>query len=178
MRCSRHPFWSSVLVLVVSACTDDPQRAADVNSTSTPSYAATFAGPTLPSPLLSAVKAAVPDMVIREVERKERDGRVYYDVEGVRADGSEIELDLLQENGAFRVVEIQRDIAWADAPESARAAAADSPNAFEPVRVIESRQTDGSMVYELFAADSPQEPALEVRVVDGKAEVLTEESPH
>jgi hypothetical protein len=117
-------------------------------------------------------------MEIKEAERKEREGRVYYDVEGVKADGSEIELDLLGENGAFRVVEIQRDIEWAEAPESARAAAAASANSFEPVRVIESQQTDGSIVYELFAEGAPAKPALEVRVANGVAEVLKEEWPH
>jgi hypothetical protein len=124
------------------------------------------------------VHAAVPDLEIKEAERKERDGRVYYDVEGVKADGSEIELDLLGESGVYKVVEIQRDIRWAEAPENARAAAAAAPNAFEPVRVIESRQTDGSVIYELFAEGAPEKPAREVRVADGKAEVLKEEWPH
>ena len=117
-------------------------------------------------------------MEVKEFERKEREGRVYFDVEGVRADGSEIELDLLGENGAFKVVEIQRDIAWAQAPQSARAAAATASASFQPVRVIESRQTDGSVIYELFADGAPAKPALEVRVANGQAEVLKEEWPH
>ena len=50
--------------------------------------------------------------------------------------------------------------------------------AFEPVRVIESTQTDGSVIYELFAAGAPEKPSLEVRVTDGKAEVLKEEWMH
>lgn len=132
----------------------------------------------LPPELLSIVTNAVPGMQIEGAERKEREGRVYYDVEGKRPDGSEVELDLLQEGEGYKVVEVQRDIPWSEAPEAARAAAAESEKAFEPVRVIESTQTDGSVIYELFAEGKPEKPSLEVRVVDGKAEVLKEEWMH
>lgn len=132
----------------------------------------------LPPALRALVEREVPGMTIDEAERKEREGRVYYDVEGRRADGSEVELDVLQEGETFRVVEIQRDIAWNDAPEAARAAAAAKPGAFAPERVIESRQTDGSVIYELFAPGRKDEPAMEVRIRDGKAEVLGERWAH
>jgi hypothetical protein len=128
--------------------------------------------------LLSIVTNAVPGIQITGAERKEREGRVYYDVEGKRVDGAEVELDLLQEGSGYKIVEIQRDIAWTEAPEAARAAAATSGKTFEPVRVIESTQTDGSVIYELFAEGAPEKPSLEVRVVDGKAEVLKEEWMH
>lgn len=132
----------------------------------------------LPPELLSIVTNAVPGIQIEGAERKERDGRVYFDVEGKRVDGSEVELDLLQEGGGYKIVEIQRDIPWSEAPEPARIAAAGSENAFDPVRVIESTQTDGSVIYELFAEGFPEKPSLEVRVRDGKAEVLKEEWIH
>jgi hypothetical protein len=133
---------------------------------------------TLPPEVVSVVMNAVPGIQIEAAERKEREGRVYYDVEGKRPDGSEVELDLLQEGAAYKVVEIQRDIPWNEAPESARSAAAASGKAFEPVRVIESTQTDGSLIYELFAEGAPEKPSLEVRITDGKAEVLKEEWMH
>lgn len=132
----------------------------------------------LPPELVSVVKSAAPDMQIEGAERKEREDRVYYDVEGRRPDGSEIELDILQEGDTFKVVEIQRDISWSEAPQAARDAAAGAQKPFEPVRVIESKQTDGSVIYELFVAGAPEKPALEVRLVEGKAEVLKEEWPH
>jgi hypothetical protein len=180
MTALRTLFSAALLTVVVCACARDTQRASDAASPpgAEPTAAVNYAAPNLPPEVLTAVKAAVPDMTIREAERKERDGRVYYDVEGVKADGSEIELDLLGENGAFKVVEIQRDIAWADAPEVARTAAGASSKPFEPARVIESRQTDGSVIYELFTQGAPAKPALEVRVMDGKAEVLKDEWPH
>jgi hypothetical protein len=132
----------------------------------------------LPAALRALIERSVPGMRIEEAERKERAGRVYYDVEGRRADGSEVELDILQEGDGFRLVEIQRDIAWTGAPAAARAAAAAEPGAFEPARVIESTQTDGSVIYELFAPGRAGEPAMEVRMRGGRAEVLRERWAH
>jgi hypothetical protein len=132
----------------------------------------------LPPDLLTIVSNAVPGIKIEGAERKEREGRVYYDVEGQRADGTEVELDVLKEANGYSIVEIQRDMPWSEAPEFARSAAAAAENTFEPVRVIESRQTDGSVIYELFAEGKPEKPSLEVRVVGDKAEVLKEEWKH
>lgn len=123
----------------------------------------------LPPAVRDAVLARVPDMKIAEAERKERGGQVFYDVEGARADGSEVELDLIEEAGAWRVVEMQRDIAWADAPAPVRAVAGAAADAFTPARVIESTQNDGTIVYELFAPGKADEPAAEVNWKDGKA---------
>lgn len=132
----------------------------------------------LPPDLLTTIANAVPGIKVTGAERKERDGRVYYDVEGQRPDGTEVELDVLKEAIGYSIVEIQRDIPWSDAPEFVRSAAAASEKSFEPVRVIESRQTDGSVIYELFAEGKPEKPSLEVRAVGGKAEVLEEEWIH
>lgn len=128
----------------------------------------------VPPDVTAAVKAAMPTMKIVEAELKEREGRRYYDVEGTLPDGSEIELDLLQTPQGWEVVEIQRDIAWSTAPAPVIAAAGKA----RPVRVIESKQTDGSIVYELFAEGKPGAPSLEVMWKDGKAKVLTEAWPH
>lgn len=132
----------------------------------------------LPADVAAAVKAAMPQMKITEAELKARDGRRYYDVEGVLPDGSEIELDMLQTAAGWQVVEIQRDIAWASAPAQVHAAAQPAWKGPAPARVIESKQTDGSIVYELFAPGRPGTPALEVMLKDGKAEVLKEVWPH
>ncbi|HEY5808741.1 MAG TPA: hypothetical protein VIT67_12265 [Povalibacter sp.] len=172
---------SAGALAVLAGCSGEstPTEAPPKTSSTAPAVTSShISAAELPPDVASVVNSAVPGITIKEAERKEREGRVYYDVEGTRPDGSEVELDLLQENGQYRVVEIQRDIAWADAPESARAAAATSSRPFEPARVIESTQTDGSVIYELFSPDAPAKPALEVRVVDGSAEVLKEEWPH
>lgn len=123
----------------------------------------------LPAGVRAAVLTRVPDMTIAEAERKARGGMVFYDVEGTRGDGSAVELDLVEEAGGYRVVEMQRDIAWADAPPAVKAAAQAAPDAFTPARVIESVQEDGTTIYELFAPGRPGEPAAEVDWKDGKA---------
>lgn len=129
----------------------------------------------LDAKVAAVVETAAPGIAISGAEFKARDGRRYYDVEGRPPDGSEIELDLLETPAGWQVVEIQRDIDWAEAPPAVRAA---TPGAASPVRVIESRQTDGAVVYELFAAGQPREPAIEVMWKDGQARVLTERWPH
>ncbi|NIJ21852.1 hypothetical protein FHS95_003563 [Sphingomonas naasensis] len=128
--------------------------------------------------LVALIERSVPGMVIGDVERKEREGRIYLDVEGKRPDGSDVELDVLQEGANWRLVEIQRDIAWDHAPAAVTAAARAAPGAFVPERVIESTQTDGSVIYELFAPGHADEPMMEVRLRGGKAEVLDARSPH
>lgn len=132
----------------------------------------------LPSAVVALVKGTVPDITITEAQKKEREGRIYFDVEGTTPKG-EIELDVMQTGeGAYSVVEIQRDIAWADAPAEVRAAAAKAEKKVEPVRVIESKQTDGSVIYELFAAGVPKDPSLEIMVKNGQVSVLKEVWPH
>ncbi|WP_269716145.1 hypothetical protein [Caulobacter sp. NIBR2454] len=132
----------------------------------------------LPSAVTAIVKGTAPGITITQAQKKEREGRVYFDVEGTTPDG-EIELDVMQTgDGAFSVVEIQRDIAWANAPAEVRAAAAKSEKKVEPVRVIESKQTDGSVIYELFAAGAPKDPSLEIMVKNGQVSVLKEVWPH
>lgn len=132
----------------------------------------------IPEGARAVVLAAVPGMTIKEAQRKERDGRVYYDIEGNRPDGAEVELDVLEKSGAYEVVEIQRDINWDTAPASVRMATEISGKNIKPVRVIESAQPDGTVIYELFADGKPAKPSLEVRLKDGKTDVLTEEWPH
>lgn len=134
----------------------------------------------LPAGLAELVEATVPGMTIVEAERKEREGRIYYDVEGTRPDGSEVEIDVLQAaDGKLTAVEVQRDIDWAMAPAPVRAAAAAKKDAFAPERVIESRQVEsGATIYELFAPGRKDEPAMEVRWQNDKADVLGERWAH
>ncbi|MDE0003046.1 MAG: hypothetical protein OXQ29_10165 [Rhodospirillaceae bacterium] len=121
------------------------------------------------------VSAAVPGITIIGGELNASGNQ--YEVTGTLPNGDEIEVDMVQSNGAWTVDEIQRDIAWSTVPEPVRAAAGAAPDSFEPVRIIESTQAaDGSIVYELFRAmedGSPSRgPAMEVRWHDGSAEVM------
>lgn len=133
----------------------------------------------LPPAVLDAARAARAGFVPAEAERETRDGRHYYDVEG-HVDGYEIEFDIMQEGDSWRVVETQRDIAFAAAPAPVQAAATRHDAAFVPNRVIESVQADGLVIYELYgsAGADPRGRKLEVKWDGRSAEVLSQEWEH
>ena len=133
----------------------------------------------LPPSVWQAIATERDGFTIEEVLRKVRDGRTYYDVEGELADGSELEFDVLMgADGSAEIVEIQRDLGWADIPPEVRDTALVASNGEFPVRIIESVQTDGSVIYELFAEGQPADPAYEVRVHAGEVEALSERWIH
>lgn len=178
----KHALFAIAAATVLGACSPPQEDKADAAPVALPPGPETqisdVSPADLPPSLAALIQQTMPGMTVAEIERKEREGRVYYDVEGARPDGSEIELDIQQTGDRFEVVEIQRDVAFADMPQAVQTTARAATGAFAPERIIESRQTDGSVIYELFAAGQPAEPAMEVRVRDGKAEVLTERWPH
>src|SRR3712207_6112521 len=128
----------------------------------------------VPPEVLAVAKAEQPGFTPAEAEAETREGRRYFDVEGTLADGSEVEFDIMEEGGRWRVVETQRDIDFSAAPEPVRAAAAAHEAALAPSRVIESDQGDGVTIYELYAPEggNPQGRKVEVKLEGGKAEIL------
>lgn len=169
---------ATVLILSASliGCSADPTPSNGMLADGPATMVTPVAGDAVTPELRALVERTVPGMVIAEAERKERDGRVYFDVEGKRADGAEVEIDVLQDANGLRAVEIQRDIAWAAVPPAVSATARPP---FVPARVIESVQVDGGgTIYELFAPGRDDEPAMEVRWQDGRAETLTSRNPH
>ena len=125
----------------------------------------------VPKDVLAAAEAAQPGFTPAEAESETRDGRRYFDVGGKLADGSEIEFDIMEEGGSWRVVETQRDIRLEAAPEAVRKAA----GSFAAGRVIESRQADGLVIYELYDAEQRK---LEIKWDGSRAEALTREWAH
>lgn len=133
----------------------------------------------LPADVRALAEGAAEGFVVTEVLKKVRDGRTYYDVEGELPDGSEIEFDILMTDAGPEIVEIQRDLDWADVPEAVREAAEAAGPGAMPARVIESTQTDGVIIYELFAPGAPTDPAIEVSLSqEGEVSVLAERWPH
>ena len=164
-------------VMIVAACGPTEPEGPVANAAPATDITPTAAAD-IPEAVRSVVLAARPGMVIAEAERKEREGRRYYDVEGALA-GADIELDLLETPRGWEVVEIQRDLPWTAVPAGVRAAAEGARAGFIPVRIIESVQAaDGAVIYELFADGQPATPALEVRAAGGRIEVLKETWPH
>ena len=128
----------------------------------------------VPAEVLAAARAARPGFIPAEAEAETREGRRYFDVEGSLADGAEIEFDIMEENGVWRVVETQRDIAFAAAPAAVQSAARGHDLAIMPTRVIESVQADGLVIYEIYQG----ERKIEVKWDGRSAEVLAREWAH
>ena len=134
----------------------------------------------VPEDVSEMVTTAYPNFTIKEVLKKDRDGKTYFDVEGELTGGSEIEFDVLMTDAVPGIVEIQRDIRWVFTPQSARDLVdeANTEN-LEIVRVIESVQTaDNSIIYEIFVADHPTAPSFEVQIKDEVATLLAERAVH
>lgn len=134
----------------------------------------------VPREVTSVALGRVPDLKLASAESETRDGRRYFDIGGTTADGAEIELDIMEEGGRWRVVETQRDIAYSDAPEAIREAARRHDVSFAPTRVIESKQEDGLVIYELYGPVGSDRQGRKVEVKwDGReASVLTQEWVH
>ena len=133
----------------------------------------------VPQAVKDVVTAARGDFQMAEVLKKVRDGRVYYDVEGEVSGGVEIEFDVLMTEQGPKIVEIQRDLAWADVPLSARHVVDEAnKDTLEIVRIIESLQTDQSIIYEVFVAGQSDGPRFEVQAKDGQVKLLPERWKH
>lgn len=120
----------------------------------------------LPASVSAAILEQRPDFAAEEVQQKIRSGRTYYDVEGLASD-KEIEFDILMTDNGPVIVETQRDLTWSSVPEDVREIYARETGAAEPVRIIESIQTDGAIIYEMFVEGVPDDPSYEIRVTEG-----------
>ena len=100
-------------------------------------------------------------------------------MEGELPGDVEIEFDVLMTANGPKIVEIQRDIAWTTVPVAARSVvdAANTDN-LEIVRIIESVQTDQSIIYEVFVAGHKSDPRFEVQVKNGAPKLLPERWKH
>lgn len=177
MRPALFVFALATGVMALASC-GPAQEAAPADLGVPETTVTTIAVADIPAEVLGVVQSERPGMSVSGAELKEREGRRYFDVEGLHS-GMEIELDLLETPEGWQVVEIQRDIAWSDVPAVVSSEATAARAGFVPVRIIESAQASKDLViYELFADGQPDTPALEVRYADGKAERLKEAWPH
>jgi hypothetical protein len=133
----------------------------------------------VPEEVLTAARAARPDLSLSKAEHETRDGNEYYDVGGTLPDGSELELDVTRVDGVWTVVEIQRDIDADRVPEEVSAALAAHAPGWRADRIIESDQGNGMVIYEFFGPGDSAEPLkIEVKLENGSAEVLEDEWLH
>lgn len=184
--------WSMAMLaapLWMAACSSEPAPRAEANVAETEATQANRVVSSgkeevpladVPAEVLAVARTAQPGFTPEEAERETRDGRLYYDIEGRLPDGSEVEFDIMADGDGWRVVETQRDIAFGDVPEPARQAALARNPRLAPVRVIESVQTDGVIIYELYESAPGEDPERKTEVRwDGRAaSVLEQEWVH
>lgn len=168
-----------LLLSAVAACSGPSETPSD-SATVTTSGKRDVPVADVPAEVLAAANAERDGLTVREAEAETRDGRSYYDIGGTLSDGTEIEFDIVQEGGQWRVVETQRDIGLAETPRPVREALAGHDAAFAPTRIIESVQADGVVIYELYGAEGsdPQGRKVEVKWDGESAELLTQEWKH
>lgn len=166
------------LLLVVSCGSPDPGEGATGRKVETSGKEAADLSE-IPAEVLAAARSAKPDLEIVEAEHEVRDGREYYDVGGLLPDGSEMELDMTIVDGAWAVVEFQRDIDIGTVPSEVRTALQGAQPDWVPQRIIESEQADGIVIYEFFGVAADGEPIkVEVKWDDPVAAVLMDEWAH
>ncbi|HEX8400159.1 MAG TPA: hypothetical protein VF628_00485 [Allosphingosinicella sp.] len=134
----------------------------------------------VPAEVMAAANTAQAGFRATQAQSETRDGRRYFDVGGTQPDGSEIEFDIMEYKGRWTVVETQRDIPFAAAPLAVRQASAAHDATLVPTRVIESKQADGLVLYELYASANgdPQGRKVEIKWDGAKAQVLGREWAH
>ncbi|WP_339617105.1 hypothetical protein [uncultured Gilvimarinus sp.] len=139
-----------------------------------------ISGDKVPTQALEAVQKLQPGFVLKEAEQESKHGNQYLDLEGVTADGAEIEFDmLLNEQNLWEVVEIQRDLTLADCPTPVRELYSDTFGQKKPQRIIESKQMSDVIVYEFYfvGADS-QTSKHEIKLENDSATLLSDEWQH
>lgn len=170
---------SLLLLGALAACGGAPVASPD-NAVMAPSNRVQTSGKTpvplaqVPDAVLAAARTARPGFTPSEAEAEIREGRRYFDIEGRLPDGSEIEFDIMEENGVWRVVETQRDIVFGTAPALVQAAARAHDPALAPTRVIESTQAEGLVIFEVYQG----ERKMELRWDGREARVLDREWEH
>lgn len=133
----------------------------------------------VPQQALAEVLKLQPDFQLAEADKELKHGHTYIDLEGTKSDGSEVEFDLLLQEGQWRVMEVQRDLSLAQCPANVVQALKKGAPSFEPKRIIESDQRTGVIVYEFFTVHGDgTEELKEVKLENGQAELLTKAWQH
>ena len=134
----------------------------------------------VPAAVLAAATAKRPALKFTEAEKEMRGGRQYFDLEGHDDTGNEIELDMmLDDDGQWTVVEIQRDVLWNVVPALVQEELLAHVPGVKPARIIESDQDNGTIIYEFFTRDeSGAEAKYEVSLIGEEGTFLTEEWKH
>jgi len=129
----------------------------------------------VPKSVTSVILSANPQFVMKEAEKELKHGNTYYDVEGLDANGNEIEFDmLLGSDGSWSIAEIQRDLHLEQCPDAVIKLYQEKVGVV-PARIIESDQGGGVVVYEFYTREAGKEKKYEIKL---SVELLEKEWTH
>jgi len=155
-----------MVVFLLSACAPlsfAGQGVKDVGSTLHKKVAVELAD--VPEGVKSVILKSNPEFKMQEAQKELKHGNTYYDIEGLDAQGNEIEFDmLLESDGSWRIAEIQRDLTIEQCPASVVALYNERVGNVSPARIIESDQGDGTVVYEFYTSEKGQERKYEIKL--------------
>ena len=130
----------------------------------------------VPDAVKSVILKSNPDFKMLEAEKELKHGNTYFDVEGLDAQGNEIEFDmLLGEDGSWTIAEIQRDLTLEQCPEPVVNLYKQKVGDIELRRIIESDQGGGVIVYEFYTLEKEKEKKYEIKL---SVEFLEKEWKH
>jgi len=130
----------------------------------------------VPAGVTSVILSANPAFKMKEAQKELKHGNTYFDIEGLDADGNEIEFDmLLEKDGTWRIAEIQRDLTLEQTPEPVSVLFKSKVSNVLPKRIIESDQGGGVIVYEFYTVESDLEKKYEIKL---EVEFLEKEWKH
>ena len=130
----------------------------------------------VPASVVSVIKKDHPKFKMLEAEKELKHGNTYYDIEGLDAQGNEIEFDmLLAKDGTWSIAEIQRDLTLKQVPERVVNVFRGEVPTLKPARIIESDQGGGVIIYEFFTQEKDKERKYEVKL---SVELLEKEWTH
>ncbi|MBW8192393.1 hypothetical protein K0504_15245 [Neiella marina] len=133
----------------------------------------------IPPQALAAAKAIQPDFQVQEAEKELKHGKTYLDLEGVKRGDVAVEFDMLLQDGKWVVVEMQRDLTVNATPYGVMTALRAEFPEFQPARIIESDQLNGTVVYEFYGVQADgSEVRREVKFADDVAQYLQQEWQH
>ncbi|WP_049722758.1 hypothetical protein [Gilvimarinus polysaccharolyticus] len=172
------PISQSVLVAVFSICCSAQAAPSDIGSDLYQKVA--ISGDKVPVQALEAVQKLQPGFVLQEAEQESKHGNQYLDLEGLTADGSEIEFDmLLNKQKIWEIVEIQRDLELADCPTPVRELYNKTFESQPAQRIIESKQMTGAVIYEFyFVSQDGETRKSEIKLEEDMAILLEKEWQH
>lgn len=164
-------FAIAMMLASAAACAPPAQTSAQADA---PMPIETAAPAQAPAEVLAAVQAQDAAFVVTDSVQDNTTGAQTYKLKGTGAQGVTT-YSVMHFNEGWRVVEVRREMAWADAPRAVRDVVANSAQAMVPDRVEEVYQPGAEGVtYDLYNGAAV---ALTVRDLgDGQAAIMP--APH